>query len=307
MRIFLAGASGSLGRRLVPTLVTEGHDVIGTTRSESKAAQLEAAGAKPLVVDGLDREGTLRAVTTAQPDVVIHQLTALSDGINFKKFDESFATTNELRTKGLDYLLEGAREAGAKRFIVQSYTGWPNARTGSEVKTEDDPLDTDPAPETRQSIAAIKYLESVVTEASDIEGLALRYGGFYGPGDAMLEMVAKRKLPIVGSGSGVWSFIHFDDAASATAAAVDHGEPGIYNIVDDEPAPVASWLPYLADAIGAKPPRRLPAWLAKPLIGQAGLNAMTANRGSSNAKVKRELGWTLKYPSWRDGFRALAG
>lgn len=306
MRVFLAGASGALGRYLVPELVAAGHDVVGTTRSESRVNALEAAGAKAVVVDGLDRDATMAAVTNAKPDVVIHELTALSGGINFKKWDESFAKTNELRTKGLDYLLAAAREAGASRFIAQSYTGWPNARTGDAVKTEDDELDPDPAPESRQSLAAIKYLESTVTQAHDIDGLALRYGGFYGPGDKMLdELVGKRKLPIVGNGAGVWSFIHYADAARATVLAVEHGAPGVYNIVDDEPAPVATWLPYLADAIGAKPPRRFPVWLVKPMIGQMGVNAMTANLGSSNARAKRELGWELKYPSWRQGFKTL--
>lgn len=305
MRVFVAGATGALGRRLVPSLIAAGHEVVGTTRSESRAGELRAAGAETAVVDGLDRDATLRAVAKAQPDVVIHELTALSGGVNFKKFNESFAKTNELRTKGVDYLLEAAREAGATRFIVQSYTGWPNARTGNDVKAEEDELDPNPAPASRRTLAAIKYLESVVTTANDIEGLALRYGAFYGPGDPMLELIAQRKLPIVGSGTGVWSFIHFVDAASATTAAVERGAPGLYNIVDDEPAPVATWLPYLADALGAKPPRRLPAWLAKPMIGELGINAMTANRGSSNAKAKRELGWTLRYPTWREGFRSL--
>lgn len=305
MRVFLAGATGALGRHLVPALVAAGHDVTGTTRSASSVGGLKAAGAAAAVVDGLDRDATLSAVTAAQPDVVIHQLTALSEGVNFKKWDESFAKTNELRTKGLDHLFEAAREAGAKRFIVQSYTGWPNARRGSTLKTEEDELDPNPAPASRQTLDAIKYLESVVTSADDLDGLALRYGGFYGPGDGMLDLVAKRKLPIVGSGAGVWSFVHFVDAAGATVAAVERGAPGLYNVVDDEPASVATWLPYLADALGAKPPRRIPTWLAKPMIGEVGINAMTANRGSSNAKAKRELGWELKYPSWREGFKDL--
>jgi nucleoside-diphosphate-sugar epimerase len=310
MKVFLAGATGAIGKHLVPALVRAGHDVVGTTRSESKVPSLVEAGATPVVLDALNQSAVHQAVVEAQPDVVIHQLTAIANP-GFKKFDESFAATNELRTRGLDYLLEAARAVGAKRFIAQSYTGWPNERVGDSVKTEDDPLDASPAAASRKSLAAIRRLEAAVTSASGIEGVVLRYGTFYGTGGTgfgkdgeMAHLVASRKLPIVGGGAGVFSFIHIADAAQATLLAAENGAPGIYNIVDDEPAPVATWLPYLAEVIGAKPPRKVPAWLVRPMLGEFGVNVMTAQRGSSNAKARRELGWTPTYPSWRDGFRA---
>ncbi|MGH8823142.1 MAG: NAD-dependent epimerase/dehydratase family protein [Jiangellaceae bacterium] len=309
MRIFLAGATGAVGTRLVPVLVGAGHAVVGTTRSAAKFDALEQAGAEPVAMDGLDRDAVMTAVTSAKPDVVIHQLTALTGMGNPKKFDDEFAVTNRLRTEGTDHLLSAAREAGAQRFVAQSYTGWPNERSGGPVKTEDDPLDRHPTAPSRRSLAAIEYLESTVAGASDIEGIVLRYGSFYGPGTGLsvggelVEMVRKRRFPIVGGGTGVFSFVHIDDAATATLAAVEHGTPGIYNVVDDDPAPLAEWLPYLAEVIGAKPPMRLPAWLVRPMLGEHGMAIMTTMRGSSNAKAKQELGWKLAYPSWRDGFR----
>ncbi|NED94851.1 NAD(P)-dependent oxidoreductase [Phytoactinopolyspora alkaliphila] len=313
MKIYLAGATGALGTRLLPLLTGAGHDVVATTRSAGKAAQLTAAGATPAVVDALDADAVMDSVAEARPDVVIHQLTSLSGTLNLKKFDEYFAATNALRSRGTENLLMAARAAGTKRVLVQSYAGWPNDRTGSAVKTEDDPLDPTPASAARQTHAAISALESMVTGAHDLEGLVLRYGAFYGPGTGWsadgdtAAMVRKRKFPIVGGGTGIWSFVHIDDAAAATAAAVERGAPGIYNIVDDDPAPVSAWLPYLAEALGGKPPRRLPVWLAKPMIGDQGIAMMTSTRGSSNAKARRELAWTPTYPSWRKGFRALNG
>ena len=240
---------------------------------------------------------------------MIHQLTALSAMGSLKKFDQEFAETNRLRTTGTDHLLAASRAAGVKRFIAQSYTCWPNERTGDRIKDETSPLDPTPTAVSARTVDAIRDLEETVTSTTDVEGLVLRYGSFYGPGTglanggALLKMVAKRRLPVVGGGAGVWSFCHIDDAASATVAAVTRGAPGVYNIVDDEPSEVAEWLPYLAKAIGAKPPMRLPAWLAKPMIGDHGISMMTQVRGSSNAKAKAELGWSLMYPSWRDGFR----
>lgn len=311
MKIFLAGATGALGRQLVPTLRAAGHEVAGTTRSAAKADELRKAGAEPVVLDALDAAAVRDAVVAARPDVVIHQLTAISEP-NFKDLDTAFAATNRLRTEGLDHLLTAAHSAGAKRFIAQSFTGWPNERTGGALKTEDDRLDPNPAKNSEHTLAAIRHVESAVAAADGIEGVVLRYGAFYGPGTdlgpggSMLEMVRKRQLPLVGGGAGVFSFIHIADAATATVAAVENGAPGIYNIVDDEPATLATWLPYLAEAIGAKPPRRLPAWLVKPMIGEFGVNMMTATRGSSNAKARRELGWTPAYPSWREGFATLA-
>lgn len=309
MRIFLAGATGALGQRLVPLLVDAGHQVVGTTHTPAKAGELERAGAQPVVVDGLDRDGVLAAVTNAAPDVVIHQMTALGGMTSFRHFDKEFALTNRLRTEGVDHLLDAARQARAQRFIVQSYTGWPYARTGGPVKTEEDPLDDRPAKSSRRSLEAIKYLERVVTGADDIEGVVLRYGGFYGPAtgmtsDAAVDLIRKRRFPIIGAGNGITSFIDIEDAATATAAAVDHGASGLYNVVDDEPAPAHEWLPFLARTVGAKPPRRMPAWVAKPIAGEHVVLMMTAARGASNAKAKSELGWTLRYPSWRQGFPA---
>ncbi|HLI35736.1 MAG TPA: NAD(P)-dependent oxidoreductase [Streptosporangiaceae bacterium] len=313
MRIFVAGATGVIGRRLVPMLVRTGHEVVGTTRAAGKRDLIAEAGAEPVVVDGLDREAVLRAVADAKPAMVVHQLTALAGTADLKKFDTTFEQTNRLRTAGTDNLLAAARAAGATRFIAQSFTGWPNARTGTAPATEDEPLDPHPAPVARQSLAAIRHVEETVPSAEGIDGVVLRYGFLYGPGTyigkggEITEMVRRRRLPIVGGGGGVWSFTHVDDAASATVAALVHGAPGLYNVVDDDPAPVAQWLPALAGAVGAKPPMRLPGWLVRPMLGEQGLLMMTQARGSSNAKAKRELGWQPSYPSWRQGFRAGLG
>jgi len=309
MRIFLAGATGAIGQRLVPLLVDAGHVVVGSTRTPAKVDGLRLAGAKPVVLDGRDGDAVRRTVHEAEPEVVIHQMTALGGELDLRHFADSFAETNRLRTDTTDHLIRASLEAGARRFIAQSFAGWPNEQSGGPVKTEEAPLNTDPPKQVRETLGAILHLESVTTGTPGIEGLALRYGGFYGPGNAlgkggvMLEAVVKRQMPLVGSGSGIWSFLHIDDAAQATALAVDRGVPGIYNIVDDEPAPVSEWLPYLANVLGAKPPRRVPAWLARLIVGEAAVSMMTKIRGSSNAKAKRELGWKLHYPSWRGGFR----
>jgi 2-alkyl-3-oxoalkanoate reductase len=304
MRIFVAGGAGALGRRLVPQLVARGHEVTATTRSTSRTDELRALGARPVVVDGLDGVAVGRAVAEAQPDVIVHQMTALSGAPDLRRFDRWFATTNELRTTGTRHLLAAARASGVEKFVAQSYIGWNNSRTGGPVKTEDDPLDPEPAKAQRESMAAIRYVEKAVAEAP-LTGIALRYGSFYGPGasESMVELVRARKMPIVGKGTGVWSFIHLDDAASATVAAVERGEAGVYNVVDDDPAPVAEWLPHLADAVGAKPPMRLPVWLARLAAGEVVVRWMTEGRGASNEKAKRELDWQPAWPSWRDGFR----
>ena len=308
MRIFIAGGSGALGRRLVPMLVEAGHDVLATTRTPGKADGLRAAGAEPVTLDALDRDAVIRAVTAAKPDVIVDELTALSGPTDLRRFDRTFAATNRLRTEGTDHLMAAARTAGVGRLVAQSYTGWPNPRTGGPVKTEEDPLDPHPTAASRESIAALRHLESTVSGASDLAGVVLRYGTFYGPGTDLapggevLEMVRRRRLPVVGGGTGVWSFVHIEDAARATVAALD-AAGGLYNIVDDDPAPVAEWLPYLASCIGARPPMRVPAWLARALIGEHGVSLMTAVRGSSNAKATRELGWRPRYRSWRQGFR----
>lgn len=313
MRVFLAGATGALGQSLAPMLVQAGHDVVGSTSSQPRFELLERMGVEPALMDGLDAEAVRSAVLGAEPDVVIHQLTALRGVRNIKKLDHELELTNRLRTEGTDHLLAAAQEAGAKRFVAQSYTGWPNPRTGGPVKTEDDGLDPRPTPASRRTVEALRHVEEVVPSTSGMTGIVLRYGSFYGPGTGvgpggeMFEMVRKRQFPVVGGGTGVWSMIHVEDAARATLKALDHGEPGLYNVVDDEPAPVAEWLPELAARIGAKPPRRLPSWLAKPLIGEQGVSMMTRTRGSSNAKAKRELDWEPRYPSWREGFRSGLG
>ncbi len=303
MRVFVAGATGVIGRYLVPGLVTAGHEITGSTRSPAKAGQLEEQGATPVIVDGLDREGVVKAVTAAQPEVIVHQMTALTSMRSFRHFDKEFAVTNELRTRGTDYLLEAAAQVGVRRFIAQSFVGWTSGREGGTVKTETDPLDPHPLAVTSSTLAAIRHLEEVVPRTVP-EGLVLRYGILYGHGasDAMLEAARKRQLPVVGGGTGVWSFTELTDAAAATVAAVTRGAPGIYNVVDDDPAPVAQWLPYLASSLGAKPPMRAPAWLGRLLGGEMTVSMMTEVRGASNEKAKRELGWTPAYPSWRDGF-----
>jgi nucleoside-diphosphate-sugar epimerase len=315
MRVFIAGATGVLGSRLVPLLTAAGHEVFGTSRKEPGRAAVDALGATGIVMNPLDAGSVRTAVAEAKPDVVVHQLTALSAmSGNTKKWDQDFAMTNRLRTEATDHLLAAARESDVQRFVAQSYGGhWTNQRTGGPVKTENDPLVDDPGKEARHSLRAIKHLEEAVTMAPGIEGVVLRYGNFYGPGNTMSrtgemgELVRRAKFPVVGGGAGVWSWIHIDDAAVATVAAIERGAPGIYNVVDDDPAPIAEWLPYLAEQLGGKKPMRLPAWLAKPLIGQFGLDLMTTVRGSSNAKARRELGWSPQYPSWREGFRTGMG
>ena len=314
MRVFVAGATGAIGRRLVPQLVSAGHEVVGTTRSERGAAAIEAAGATPAIADGLDRDAMTRAVLAARPDVVVHQMTALSSiGGNLRRFDRDFELTNRLRTEGTDHLLAAARAAGARRFVAQSFAGWPYARAGGRVKTERDPLDPDPPRAMRETLAAIRHLEEAVTGAADLDGLALRYGGFYGPGTSIApdgahaEMIRRRRFPIVGDGGGVWSFVHVNDAAAATVAAIERGAPGVYNVVDDEPAPVAEWLPELAAALGAKPPRRVPLWVGRLATGDAGVSLMTQVRGASNEKARRELGWRPRHATWRTGFRDALG
>jgi 2-alkyl-3-oxoalkanoate reductase len=305
MRVFVAGGTGAVGRALVPALIAAGHQVTASTRSAGKGAQLRALGAEPVVADGLDRAAVIAAVKDAAPDVIVHQMTALSAMKSFRKFDAQFAVTNELRTKGTDNLLEAADAAGVRRVVAQGYTGWPNQRSGGPVKTEADPVDPHPVPDTGQSLAAIRYVEQRVPAAVP-EGLVLRYGSFYGPGatEFLLDQVRKRQVPVIGGGTGIWSFTEITDAAAATVAAVERGAPGVYNIVDDDPAPVAEWLPYLARVAGAKPPLRLPAWLGRLLAGELAVVQMTTVRGSSNAKAKRDLGWTPRYASWREGFRA---
>jgi nucleoside-diphosphate-sugar epimerase len=307
MRVFIAGGTGVIGQHLIPMLTAAGHEVTATTRSPGKAGMLRSLGATPVTMDGLDAGSVLAAVRRAGPEVIVHQMTALSSMRNLRKFDREFAVTNQLRTAGTDNLLAAARAAGAGRFIAQSYTGWPNIREGGPVKTEEDPLDPHPPAAMAEGLRAIRHVEQAVSGFPG--GVVLRYGSLYGPGasEQMLGPVRKRQLPVIGGGAGVWSFCHVEDAAAATAAAITRGAPGIYNIVDDDPAPVAEWLPFLAACLGAKPPLRVPAWLGRLLGGEAVVSMMTESRGSSNEKAKRGLGWSLRYPSWRDGFPAWAG
>jgi nucleoside-diphosphate-sugar epimerase len=303
MRVFVAGASGAIGTRLVPQLIERGHEVIGTSRSPRNAERVRALGAQPIVLDLLDRDAVIEAVAAAQPDAIVHQATALADVKFSRNLDRTFAPTNRLRTEGTDALVAAARAADVRRFVAQSFASFRYAREGGPVKTEDDPLDPTPVSTTRETNAAMRYLDQAVIDAG---GIALRYGGFYGAAnDGLLAPVRKRQFPIVGEGGGVSSFIHLDDAAAATVLALEYdGGPAIYNVVDDEPAPVREWLPVLANVLGAKPPRHFPRWLARLFAGEAGVLMGTESRGASNAKVKRELGWTPRYPSWREGFAA---
>jgi 2-alkyl-3-oxoalkanoate reductase len=307
-KVFVAGASGAIGMRLVPLLVERGHDV-AMSRHPDSADRLRGLGAEPVVADGLDRDAVLQAVMRAEPDAVIHEMTALRSISSMRRFDADFAVTNRLRTEGTDNLLAAARAAGAHRFVAQSYGNWAYDPRGNRAKQESDPLDPDPPARQRRSLAAIRHLERAVLHADGLDGIVLRYASLYGPGTAIAAdgviapLLRKRQFPIIGDGAGVWSFIHVDDAAAATIAALELGEPGIYNIADDDPAPVAVWLPELARALGAKAPRRVPAWLGRLAAGEVGVSMMTRVHGASNAKAKRELGWQPVYASWRQGFR----
>ncbi len=304
MRIFVAGATGAVGRRLVPRLLERGHSVVGTTRSQDKARALEALGAEAVVVDGLDAAGIGEAVARAEPDAIVHQMTALAGKPDMRRFDSWFARTNALRTRGTENLLAAAQATGVKRVVVQSFVGWNNARTGGPVKTEADPLDPEPLKWQRESLAAIRFIETAVPRAP-LDGIVLRYGALYGPGgsDDLVALVKARKFPLVGDAGGVWSFTHLDDAATAAIVAAEQGGSGVYNVVDDDPAPTAVWLPALAEAVGAKPPRRVPAWLARIVAGEVPVRWMTEGRGASNARFKAHFGWEPIWPSWREGFR----
>jgi nucleoside-diphosphate-sugar epimerase len=315
MKVFVAGATGVLGRSLVPQLVARGHEVVGMTRSASKQDLVRSLGARPVVADALDPDAVARAVASAEPEVILHQLTALSGKMSIRDArhpDRSSLTimTNRLRTEATDHLLAAGRAVGARRFVAQSFGAFRWAREGGPVLTEADPIDPNPPGALRAGLVGILHIERAVPAIEWGEGLVLRYGGFYGPGTAislapdaqMAAAIRKRQFPIVGGGDGVWSHVHIEDAAAATVAAVDHGPPGVYNVVDDEPAPVRVWLPVLAGALGAKPPRRVPRWLARLAAGETATLMMTESRGASNAKAKRELGLQPGYPSWRQGF-----
>ena len=302
MRAFVAGATGALGSRLVPQLINAGHEVIGTHNSPASAEGVRKLGAKPVAVDLLDPRAVRKAVLASEPEAIVHQATALGGAKFGRSLDKTFAMTNRLRVEGTDRLLSAAREAGVRRVVAQSFAPYRYAREGGPVKSEDDPLDPNPPANAAETYAAMSHLDRAVTGAG---GIALRYGGFYGGvSEGWAEPVRKRQFPIVGDGGGIMSFIHLDDAAAATVLALEHDGPAIYNIVDDEPAPARDWLPVLAEVLGAKPPRRFPAWLVRLFAGEAAVVMGTQSRGASNAKAKRELGWSPRYPSWRTGFPA---
>ncbi len=310
MRVFVAGATGAIGKQLVPRLVAAGHEVHGMTRSESKQPMLYELGAVPVVADALDPDQVAEAVGTVRPDVIVHQLTAIG-AVNMRHFDRGFALTNRLRTEGTDHLLSAGRAVGVRRFVAQGLGGFAAyERTGGPVKSEEDPFDPRPPREMRETQAAIRHLEEAVLGAEWTEGIVLRYGAFYGPGTSMApggeqsELVRRRKFPLVGDGGGIWSFIHVADAAEATVVAIERGHRGVYNVVDDDPAPVAEWLPALAQELGAKKPMRVPQFIGRLFAGEAGVVMMTDVRGASNAKAKRELQWQPAHSSWRKGFAA---
>lgn len=311
MRILVAGATGAVGRRLLPRLVSAGHSVVGLTRTREKAAVIRSFGAEPAVANALDAKSVHAAVASARPDVIVHEMTELTGAADLRRFDRSFASTNRLRTAGTDLLLAAARDNGVRRMVVQSYCGWPYARIGGPIKTETDPLDPEPPRELRRSLDAIQYLEGAATASAAPEGVVLRYGAFYASDTgmfdaALVEQIRHRRVPLIGSGDGWWSFVHVEDAAAATVSAVERGAPGIYNIVDDEPAPVRVWLPALAAMLGAKPPLHLPEWLARIVAGDHLVAMMTQARAGANAKAKRDLGWRPAHPSWRQGFAEIA-
>ena len=306
MRVLVAGATGAMGKELVPRLVDAGHEVFAMIRSESSKARAAQLGAVPVIADALDRAEVEAAVRQAAPEVVVHQLTAIGH-IDLRHFERSFAATNRLRIEGTDNLLAAARAVGVRRFVAQSNGGFTYARTGGPVKTELDPLDHAAVRQMRSTIAAVEHLEEAVLGAAWTEGIVLRYGAFYGPGPSMspgseqFEMIRRRKFPVVGDGGGVWSFVHIGDAAEATVAAVENADRGVYNIVDDDPAPVAEWLPELARMLGGKKPMRVPRFVGRLAAGPAGVVLMTELRGASNAKAKRELGWHPAHSTWRQG------
>jgi nucleoside-diphosphate-sugar epimerase len=307
VRVFVAGASGAVGSRLVRLLISAGHSVVGLTHTPDKAVAIRATGAEAAIADALNRAAVVEAVARARPNVIVHEMTSLSGARDLRKFDQSFVLTNRLRTQGLVNLLAAAKQAGTPRIVAQSFCGWPYARIGGPIKSEDDPLDPAPPRNMRQTLDAIRYLENALTASPDIEGVVLRYGAFYGDNTGLfdgptIDQLRYRRVPLIGNGNGWWSFVHIDDAAAATAIAIERGAPGVYNIVDNEPTPVREWLPALADMLGAKAPWCIPKSLARIAAGGPIVTLMTEARAGSNTKAKREFAWQPAHPSWRQGF-----
>ncbi len=313
MKVFVAGATGAVGTPLVPMLVKAGHSVTAMTRSGARADALRGRDVDAVVINGLDAAAVTGAVRRAEPDVVVHHLTSIPDSMRLRRMDEQLSVNNRLRTEITDALLAAAVDVGARRLIAQSFGGLDMATEGGDIGSEDDAYAADPLGDTRRTVEAIRHLERTVTHAKSIEGVVLRFGAFYGPGTAisptgsMVERVRRRRLPIIGDGAGMWSFCHVHDAATATLAALTTDTPGLYNVVDDEPAPVSEWMPELAAALGARPPRRIPVWMARLAAGEISVMLMTRLRGASNLKAKAHLGWSPSFPSWRIGFRAVLG
>lgn len=313
MKIFLAGASGAIGQTLIPLLVEQQHEVFGAFRNPAHTDRVQSLGAAPVLLDALDAQAVHDRIAEIRPQVVLHQLTAIPARLDLRHFDREFEMTNRLRTEGTRNLATAAVRAGVERFIAQSHTGWPYARRGITLKTEEDDLDLTPPPQMKTTLDALQVLENTVVREQGFTGIVLRYGPFYGPlssiarDGALVEDLRSHRLPVIGQGTGVWSFIHLHDAATATLAAITRGQRGIYNIVDDDPAPAIEWIPFLAECVGAKPPMRVPNWFAKMAIGEHAVSMMNDIRGVSNAKAKAELGWTPKWSSWRQGFREALG
>jgi 2-alkyl-3-oxoalkanoate reductase len=308
MKILVAGATGVVGRFLVPMLFERGHEVYATTTREDNLELISKMGATPLLLDGLDATAVNSALQETRPEAIIHEMSALKGTPDFRHFDRWFAKTNELRTKGTDNLLDAARQTGTvKRFVAQSYTGWTNTDTGGPA-TEDEPTGANPAASQRETMAAIKTLERTVLGAP-LEAIVLRYANLYGPYgfEESVRALRRRQLPIMGDGSGIVSWLHAEDAARATVEALENGTPGVYNVADDDPAPLKEWLPYLAEVVGAPRPMRIPLWLANLIAGDAAVRMFTRGRGVSNGKIKRELGWRPIYASWREGFKTIIG
>ena len=309
MKVFLAGASGAIGQTLIPLLVEQGHEVFGAFRNPAHAGQVESLGATPVMVDALDGQAVADRMAEIRPQAVIHQLTAIPARLDLRHIDRDFEMTNRLRIEGTRNLATAAVKAGVEKFLAQSFAGWPYARRGITLKTEEDDLDPSPPPQMKAMLDAIEMLEHTTVREQGFTGVVLRYGPLYGPHSSiakdgtMVEEIRQHKVPLIGQGTGVWSFLHLHDAATATVAALTHAQRGIYNIVDDDPAPVVEWLPYLAECVGAKPPMHVPNLLAKMLVGEHAVAMMNDIRGVSNEKARKELHWTPKWSSWRQGFR----